>query len=383
MYCSCCGAPVDNENQTLAMPSGFTFIDVETPNRHNDRICAIGVIRTDEKGKVLAKEYTLVNPAVRFDPFNIGIHGIDESDVKNSPLFPEAWERLQPLFEDAVPVAHNARFDLSVIDKSLAAHGIAHGPVSYACTLDMARSQIPMLGRYRLNEVCNALGVALDNHHNAMADAWACMEIFYSLNQPSELKEYVPIKDRGRESRKSEKGSKRSNMHSQLIKRCEEILRDGRVTFDEAVGLRWWLEDEANAVNDSIVENLLTMLSSVLEDGEMSHEEEKHVIGALEHIVNPVTHAKGIDIAGKRFCLTGDFKYGPRDTVISYLESLGGVNSKNVTKNCDLVIVGNLGSFAYAHGSYGSKVKKAMEYQEKGVKIEIVLEKDLGCFNIT
>ena len=39
----------------------LTFLDVETPNWRNDRVCQIALIQTDEKGIVLDKLTHLVN----------------------------------------------------------------------------------------------------------------------------------------------------------------------------------------------------------------------------------------------------------------------------------------------------------------------------------
>ena len=40
-------------------------------------------------------------------------------------------------------------------------------------------------------------------------------------------------------------------------------------------------------------------------------------------------------------------------------------------------MIGDLGSERFAFGNYGTKVKKAMEYKEAGVPIEIIREADL------
>lgn len=67
----------------------LTFLDVETPNWRNDRVCQIALIQTDEKGIVIDKLTHLVNPEERFDDVNMSIHGITPMDVKNAPTFPE------------------------------------------------------------------------------------------------------------------------------------------------------------------------------------------------------------------------------------------------------------------------------------------------------
>ena len=47
-----------------------------------------------------------------------------------------------------------------------------------------------------------------------------------------------------------------------------------------------------------------------------------------------------------------------------------------VTKKTDILIVGDFECQSYSNGSYGTKVKKAMEYNDKGLNIQIIKEKD-------
>ena len=58
------------------------------------------------------------------------------------------------------------------------------------------------------------------------------------------------------------------------------------------------------------------------------------------------------------------------------LSERGAVLQKGVTKKTNIVLVGDCGSDAWVAGNYGTKVKKAMELQEKGIEISIVREED-------
>ena len=55
--------------------SRFVCFDVETPNRFNSRMSAIG-ISVIENGKIISEYYSLVNPEQRFDYFNVKLTGI-------------------------------------------------------------------------------------------------------------------------------------------------------------------------------------------------------------------------------------------------------------------------------------------------------------------
>ena len=55
----------------------FVAFDVETPNRWNDRMSAIGITIVED-GEVVEEFYSLVDPEEPFDSFNVQLTGIDE-----------------------------------------------------------------------------------------------------------------------------------------------------------------------------------------------------------------------------------------------------------------------------------------------------------------
>lgn len=84
-----------------------------------------------------------------------------------------------------------------------------------------------------------------------------------------------------------------------------------------------------------------------------------------------------IDLSGKSVCLTGAFTCGSRSSVQKQIENLGAVVVKGVSSKTDYLIVGENGSIDWKFGNYGDKVKKALEYQEKGINIKIISEEDI------
>lgn len=94
--------------------SRFVAFDVETPNRENRRMSAIG-ITVIEDGEIQDSFYSLVDPETYFDYFNTLLTGISEETVCDAPTFPEIWERIEPILSNGLLVAHNAVFDLGVL----------------------------------------------------------------------------------------------------------------------------------------------------------------------------------------------------------------------------------------------------------------------------
>ena len=134
------------------MPRDLVFFDVETPNRRNDCICSIGLVRTTPQGQVLTYKYFLINPQAPFDPINVAIHNITDADIIGQPDFAALWDwELKDLMSDANLIAHNARFDLAIY---------------------------PELPKHKLDVVCDALNIPMRKHHEALSDAEACYHLF-------------------------------------------------------------------------------------------------------------------------------------------------------------------------------------------------------------
>ena len=157
-------------------------IDVETPNGKVPAICQIGIV-VAEFGEIRRTESYLVNPETWFDPVNSSIHGITPSAVADAPTFAALWPRIAAYFENSVALAHNAAFDLGVLTGVLNRYGIPVPPITYCCTVQMARRRFSreMYGSYRLDTLCAAFDIPLLNHHDALCDALACYRLYESL----------------------------------------------------------------------------------------------------------------------------------------------------------------------------------------------------------
>ena len=153
----------------------YIVFDVETPNRFNDRMSAIGVAVVED-GAIREEFFSYVDPETFFDPFNTRLTGIDRNTVRGAPAFPALWRRLEPVFSGGVLAAHNAPFDLGVLKKCLAHYGIPwKTSVRYCCTARMGRVLLPGM-KHNLNILCGHYGIPLDHHH-AGSDSRACAEI--------------------------------------------------------------------------------------------------------------------------------------------------------------------------------------------------------------
>lgn len=159
----------------------FVAIDFETANGKRDSACSLA-LTVVQNNKIVDELYSLIKPESEFFWRNIQIHGIKPEMVEHSPKFNELWPHIQQFFNPhSIIVAHNARFDNSVLKKTLAHYQITEPNFLSLDTLTTSRALYKGLPNYRLNTICNALKINLQHHHNALDDCEACANIL--LNQ--------------------------------------------------------------------------------------------------------------------------------------------------------------------------------------------------------
>ena len=118
----------------------YVVFDVETPNRANDRMSAIGITAIKDN-KIVANYFSLVDPETHFDYFNTQLTGIDADKVKGAPNFADLWKKIEPIMSKGILVAHNAVFDMSVLRACLRSYGITWKPFAdYLCTVQINRT---------------------------------------------------------------------------------------------------------------------------------------------------------------------------------------------------------------------------------------------------
>ena len=170
--------------------SRYIAFDVETPNRLNHRMSAIG-ISVVENGAIVEEFSSLVDPETDFDPFNTWLTGISEESVRDAPSFPELWPKIEGRMSGGVLVAHNATFDLGVLRRCLQDYDIQwKKSVPYLCTVQMGRRILPGIS-HKLDAMSQYFGIELDHHH-AGSDSRACGKILQQyLDEGIEIERFI------------------------------------------------------------------------------------------------------------------------------------------------------------------------------------------------
>lgn len=160
----------------------FVALDVETANTARGSVCAIGLVVV-EAGQISETHSWLCQPPESlnyFAPFNVALHGITAERVIDEPSFYDQMSRALTVIGDRPVVAHSAAFDVGAIRDACDADDLVWPTLTYGCTLVWSRRELDLIS-YRLPIVADALGIALDHHHDPAADARACAQILLEL----------------------------------------------------------------------------------------------------------------------------------------------------------------------------------------------------------
>ncbi len=142
--------------------------------------CSIALVQVEE----LTDPVPLFNSLIRPEPFYMdpsaeAIHGISLEDLADAPDFKTLWEKT-PLGEilrsTDLLIAHNMKFDGTVLCDALNFYGIQIPDIQTADTLLMVRGT-GWLKKHNLAECARYIGFPLD-HHQAASDALACAALF-------------------------------------------------------------------------------------------------------------------------------------------------------------------------------------------------------------
>jgi DNA polymerase III epsilon subunit family exonuclease len=154
----------------------------------------IGMIRFTMSGAV--KEYqTLINPGMPIPYVVQRIHGISDEMVTGSPAAPEIIKEIDAFIGERPVVIHNVRFDLSFIEAEYRRDGMEPPIFRSFDTVNFSRKVFPDMENHKLDTVSRILGIDLTRHHRALADAYACMEIFRKCVESSDPERRWTVND--------------------------------------------------------------------------------------------------------------------------------------------------------------------------------------------
>lgn len=160
----------------------FTAIDFEAAN--TDRLSVISAGYASVRDGIVTGSGTwLIKPETgleSFDPYAMRIHGITPQIAATGISLAESLERLFRIIGGDPVLAHNMKYEKSVINRACQALGLPVPMNEMRCSETLARTAL-RLPRTRLSLVAEALGIEEFQKHDAGADALACARIVIAL----------------------------------------------------------------------------------------------------------------------------------------------------------------------------------------------------------
>ena len=160
------------------------FFDTETTgNTENDVLCQIAYKVYSSSGETGDNSFVgLYNPGKKIPPEASAVHHISNKMVSDKKSFKESGdqEKIKKLFEskDVVVIAHNATFDLMMIEKE------DIYPNKFICTLRVARhlDKEGKIDRYNLQYLRYLLDIEIEaTAHDALGDVMVLEKLFERL----------------------------------------------------------------------------------------------------------------------------------------------------------------------------------------------------------
>lgn len=299
----------------------FVSIDLETATSERSSICEIG-ISVVKNGNILESKSWLVKPDGNYyDEFNIGIHGITPDMTAFSPDFPTIWKKIYPYIENQTVIAHNTSFDMYALKDAFNKYNIEYPSFYNYCSYRIAKYTIKNTIHYSLPALCNLLNINFPHHHRAEGDAIACAKIFLKCLEISG-----------------------TNSIEKLQKKFE--FNCGQFSSPKTFIPQKTIKKDKKRENNKI------------------------------YFGDPEKIDEGSYFYGKTVCFTGKCVYGTRDFLMQKIADIGGRPVNSVTKNTDILIIGQQDYRVVGDAGISSKQEKAMKLNAKGVQIEVISEKD-------
>lgn len=161
----------------------FCVLDLETTGLRpgQARICEIGAVLV-EGLEPRGTFQTLVNPREPLSPAISALTGLRDADLRGAPAAAAAVRRFLAFADDAVLVAHNARFDLGFLDREVERLTGRRVAAPVVDTVGLARRLLAgRIAGASLASLAHFFGTAAGPCHRALPDAEATAEIFVRL----------------------------------------------------------------------------------------------------------------------------------------------------------------------------------------------------------
>lgn len=175
--------------------------DLETSGGYplDSEICEIAAIKWKD-GKIIDEFKTLIKPTKKMSDFIIGIHGITNEMVENSPRIEDKIQELYNFIHGCAVVAHHSPFDMGFLSIEFEKKAFVAPSTPALCTSLLARRVFPESTNHKLQTLIEFLNIPKNQAHRAYEDTVQCLnvalKIFEKVGWDKTLKDLYDIQGR-------------------------------------------------------------------------------------------------------------------------------------------------------------------------------------------
>jgi ATP-dependent DNA helicase DinG len=161
----------------------YVVIDIETTGnriKEGDQVIQIGLCIIED-GKISERYSSLVKPTIDIPPFIENLTGIKNEDVVEAPPIEEILPEVLMRIEGRILVAHNAHFDLGVLQTVLEENGYTPFEGYVIDTVELSRILLPTHPGFKLQQLAENFNMDHEHPHQADSDALATAQLFLTL----------------------------------------------------------------------------------------------------------------------------------------------------------------------------------------------------------
>jgi len=175
----------------------------------------------------------------------------------------------------------------------------------------------------------------------------------------------------------------------ELLGLARGLLADQELSNAEIEFLHEWLEERYWTASSFPGNVIHQRIKDVLEDGVITEEERSHLVETLNMLIDDRLEdlAEQVDLTElwfdevglvefdkARFCLTGNFVYGPMEVCKTAIEQRGGIVMPTVSGQSQFLVIGSLGVDEWRNGGLGTEIEAALRLRAQGKSVKIIPE---------
>ncbi len=186
---------------TIIKDLTLVAFDTETSGGYplESEICEIAAVKW-KGGQIIDEFKSLIKPTKKMSDFIIGIHGITNEMVANSPPIEEKIEEFYRFIKDSVVIAHHCPFDMGFVGIEFEKKGFIAPSTPALCTSLLARRIFPESVNHKLQTLVEFFDLPRNQAHRAYDDAISCLNVamkcFEKVGWDKTLKDLYDIQGR-------------------------------------------------------------------------------------------------------------------------------------------------------------------------------------------